>query len=71
MAMNETDARELRELGLRAVEQLSDLLNLAKERCSEEEYESIRRGVGLSIGRIQLEVLDVVGENYPQIEDRF
>ncbi len=71
MAMNETDARELRELGLRAVEHLSDLLNLAKVRCSEEKYERVRRGVGLSIGRIQTEVLDVICEKYPHIEDRF
>jgi len=68
---SEVEARELRELGLRAVEELSDLLNAAKTRCSEEEYERLRRGVGLSIGRIQTEVLDVICEKYPHIEDRF
>lgn len=58
----------MRQFALTAVEQLSDLLYLAKDKCSAEEYEVIRRGVGLSIGRIQVEILDIVYAKYPELD---
>jgi len=66
--MTKEEATKMRQFALTAVEQLSDLLYMAKDRCSPEEYELIRRGVGLSIGRIQTEVLDVIYAAYPELD---
>lgn len=66
--MNKHDAREMREDGLRAIEHLSLILNKAKACCSSELYEQLRKGVGLSIGRIQTELLDVIYDKYPELD---
>ena len=66
--MNKQDATQMKQHGLKAIEELSDLLNIAVERCSGEKYERIKRGVGLSIGRIQTELLDVIYEDYPELD---
>jgi hypothetical protein len=66
--VNKQDATEMRNHGLSAIEELSLLLNTALDRCSPEQYEQIKRGVGLSIGRIQLEVLDVIYAAYPELD---
>jgi hypothetical protein len=62
-------AKEVSELALDAVAKLSQILNAITGRCSEEEYEQIKRGVGLSIGKIQMEVLDLIYTNYPELDD--
>jgi hypothetical protein len=66
--MSKEDAINMRNYALTAIEQLSELLNIAWERCSPEEYEQIKKGVGLSMGRIQILVLDVLYESYPEID---
>ena len=66
--MNKDDAIELRDHGLRAIEELTLLLNIAWERCSEDERQRIRRGVGLSIGRIDVDLLSVLYEQHPEID---
>jgi len=66
--MKKQDATEMKQHGLRAIEELSDLLNIAVDGCSGEEYERIKRGVGLSIGRIQTELLDVIYAEYPELD---
>jgi len=66
--MTKKDGSNMQHHALKAVEQLSDLLSIAQERCSTDEYESIRRGVGLSIGKIQLEILDHIYAKYPELD---
>ena len=66
--MNKQDAIEMKRHGLNAIEELSDLLTIALDRCSPEESEQIKRGVGLSIGRIQTELLDVIYQTYPELD---
>lgn len=67
--MNKQDASELQKYGLSAIENLNLLLDKTKDCCSNEVYEQIRKGVGLSIGRIQTEVLDVICTFYPELDD--
>lgn len=67
--MNKQGATEMQEYGLKAVENLTLLLHKARESCSNELYEQIRKGVGLSIGTIQTEVLDVINSLYPELDD--
>jgi len=66
--VNKEDAIEMRKHGLNAIEELSRLLNIALDTCPPEQYELIKRGVGLSIGRIQLELLDVIYAAYPELD---
>lgn len=62
-------AKEIREYALKAVSELTQALKVSHGRCSEEEYEKIRKGVGLSIGRIQTDILDIVYSAYPELDD--
>jgi hypothetical protein len=45
------------------------VLNKLQNRCSPEEYEKIKRGVGLAIGKIQTDLLDVVVATHPDLDD--
>ncbi len=67
--MNNQEATEMRDHGLKAIQELLIVLNLAKTQCSQEQYEQIKRGVGLSIGRIQMELLAVINAAYPELDD--
>lgn len=67
--MNKQDAAEIQECGLKAIENLTLLLDKAKACCSNDLYEQIRKGVGLSIGKIQTELLDVICTIYPELDD--
>jgi hypothetical protein len=69
VVMTKEDAIEMREHAIKAIVELSQLLNKAKDRCSEGEYQQMKRGVGLSIGRIQTELLDVIYATYPELDD--
>lgn len=62
-------AIEIRELALRAVSELSDVLQVSRGRCSENEYNRLRKGVGLAIGTIQGRLLDMISVEYPDLDD--
>jgi len=62
-------AKEIRDFSLAAISSLSSALNASLNRCSEQDYERIKRGVGLSIGTIQFELLDVICEMHPDLDD--
>ncbi len=66
--MNKEVAIEIQARALSAVEALTSVLDPALERCSREEYELVRRGVGLSIGRIQTELLDFIYALFPELD---
>jgi hypothetical protein len=58
-----------REHALKAISELSQILNVTQGRCSQEEYERIKKGVGLSIGKIQSDLLDVIYAEHPDLDD--
>jgi hypothetical protein len=62
-------AIEVRDLALRAVSELSDILQVSQHRCSDEEYERLRKGVGHAIGAIQTRLLDLISAEYPELDD--
>src|SRR5881397_1164461 len=66
--MNKQDAIDMQQHGLRAIEELSDPLNIASDRCSREEFERIKIGVGLSLGKILMEIVEVLDQQYPEID---
>lgn len=62
-------ATDVREHALRAISELSQVLNVSQNRCSQEEYDRIKKGVGLSIGKIQSDLLDIIYAAYPELYD--
>ncbi len=62
-------AVEIRELALGAISALSEILSISRERCSIDDYEQLKKGVGLSIGGIQIDILDVINAVYPELDD--
>jgi hypothetical protein len=67
--MDKQDAIAMRDHGVKAIRELMDLLYFALERCSPEDCELIKRGVGLSIGKIDEVVLGIIYSQYPELDD--
>lgn len=68
--MNDRQSAEaLRDQSLQAVSQLSRVLMVSRNRCSPDEFERVRKGVGLAIGHVQSEVLDMIYSQYPDLDD--
>lgn len=63
------DAIKVRDFALAAITNLSSVLNLVNGKMSHEEYLQIKKTVGLSIGRIQTDILDLVARDYPELDD--
>jgi hypothetical protein len=62
-------AEELRDQSLEAVSQLSRILLVSQSRCSQDQFDRIKKGVGLAIGQIQSEVLDMIYAQYPDLDE--
>ena len=62
-------AKEIQKHALDAITELTEALSASENQCSPEEYEAIERGVGLSIGRIEMELLQVIYSAYPELDD--
>ena len=52
-----------------AIGELDAIVSDVRNHCSEEDFESIRRGVGLSIGKIITDVLEPIFKQHPEIDD--
>lgn len=59
----------VKQKALIAVRELDSIVIITRDQCSTEDFEIIKRGVGLSIGRIQTEVLDPIFRRFPEIDD--
>ena len=62
-------AVETRNHALKAISELSWVLHVIAGRCSQEDYERIKKGVGLSIGIIQCELLDIIYAEHSDLND--
>jgi len=67
--MNKQCAIEIHKLALEAISRLSQVLAVAESRCDKKEYEKIKKGVGLSIGSIQMELLETINSAFPDLDD--
>ena len=54
---------------LRAVEELTRILLEIENICPVEDLDSIKRGVGSAIGRIQVDLLRIPYSQYPELDD--
>lgn len=62
-------ALQIQKRALTAIQELNIILSETEGKCSDEDYEMIKRGVGLSMGRIQMEILEYINRQYPEIDD--
>ena len=42
---------------------------ISDENCTPMTHEQIKRGVGLSVGTIQIEILEIINREYPELDD--
>ena len=67
--LSKEDATVIRDHALSAIKELMALFHYSVDKCSPEVHEKLHRGVGLSIGRIQMEILEVINKEYPELDD--
>jgi len=63
------DAVAIHEHALVAIRELSTILKRMNGRCSEDEYSQIKKAVGLSIGKIQIDILELINAAHPDLDD--
>ena len=68
-SVTKEDATIIRDHALKAIEELMALVYISKDKCSAEQHQQIERGVGLSIGQIQMDILEVINKAYPELDD--
>jgi hypothetical protein len=69
MTLDKDCALNIRELALEAITNLSKALERSQGKCSTEDFERIKEGVGLSIAHIQTWILDPIYAQYPDLDD--
>lgn len=68
--MNKEFAIHTKQHALQAVEHLTSILYLSEfDNCSPEVQEKLKRGVGVLIGKIQMEVLEEINSAFPELDD--
>ncbi|MEQ1643083.1 MAG: hypothetical protein ABL959_06530 [Pyrinomonadaceae bacterium] len=67
--IDKTTAIQIQHRALAAVRELMTIVSEIDGKCSEEDCDRIKRGVGLSVGRIQMEILEVINAQHPEIDE--
>jgi hypothetical protein len=62
-------ALEVKNHALTAIVELHAILDDVHGRCSVEDFETIKRGVGLSLGSIEVDLLMPIYAQHPEIDD--
>lgn len=67
--MDKDVALEIKSHALDAIAQLTELLYMVDDRCTAEEFETIKRGAGISIGNAAVYLLEIVYRAFPELDD--
>ena len=54
---------------LAAVRELTSILHEIQDKCPEEDFNILKRGIGRTIGDIQMDILEYINKQYPEIDD--
>jgi hypothetical protein len=65
--MHRDQAIGIKEKALAAVEQLASVLDIVKDKVPAEEFERVKKGVGLAIGSIEMHVNAQLYGQYPDL----
>jgi hypothetical protein len=61
-------ALKIRKHALEAIIELHSIFDEVRGRCSVDDFETIKRGVGLSIGSIEVDLLGPIYAQHPEIK---
>lgn len=67
--MRKETAIEIYSLAMSAITSLTMILNTLPQDTSAEELLTIKRAIGTSIGDIQMDLLEVIIAQYPELDD--
>jgi hypothetical protein len=67
--MTKEVALRVKDRSTRAIEELVSILRDVESECSELDFQTIKRGIGLTVGDIQMELLELVNHEYPELDD--
>ena len=67
--MDKGHASEIKRLALEAVRDLSRAVQYAEQNCPPDEFQRLKKGLGLSIGAIEMNVMVQLYEQFPELED--
>jgi hypothetical protein len=67
--IEKTIAIQIQQRALSAVRELMTILSDIDGKCSQRDRQSVKRGVGLSVGTIQMEILEIINAQHPEIDD--
>jgi hypothetical protein len=67
--LKKSDAEAIKDLALQAISDLTRILLVSKDSCTEEEFHDLKRAVGSSIGHIEMDILSKVYSQYPELDD--
>lgn len=62
-------ATQIRDLAIKAIANLSELLRGAEGNCSAKEFENLRRSVATTIATIDKDILWPIYSQYPDLDD--
>lgn len=64
--MDRECAQKIHDLALKSITDLTAILHVDNKY---EEYDQIKKGVGLSIGKIQMDILEIIYKRFPELDD--
>lgn len=67
--MNKPSAVAVTRNALDTIKQLFGLLDAAKEGYTAQEFETLQKAVGIFIGEMQVQILDPIYEQFPELSD--
>jgi hypothetical protein len=67
--MTKETAAQVHAASLTSIFGLSTLLRTVQASCSGEDFQKIKRGVGLAIGTIQTQIMDPLYVDHPELDD--
>ena len=62
-------AVKIQKHSLKAISELTQILNESENQCSKEKFETLKKGVGIAIGEIQIELLEALYSDFPELDD--
>lgn len=66
--MNRDQALKIQAKALAAIEELTSVLDAVKDELSAQEFEQVKKSIGLAIGSIELKVNAPLYRQYPELE---
>ena len=67
--MDRQVAEIVKEHSTTAIRELHSILLEIRDQCTGYEFEMFKRGVGFSMGEIQMKLLELVNAQYPDLDD--